>query len=69
MKIEREIDSRTQEKEIFIENGNCFVDCYHNGKQILISTTSYNPIYLNPQEFNDLLNAMLKMKKEMYLNK
>lgn len=65
MEIERQINEQTKEKEVFIENGNCFVDTFHNFKQILISTTRYNPIYLEQKEFYDLLEAMEQMKTEM----
>lgn len=65
MEIERQINEQTKEKEVFIENGNCFVDTFHNFKQILISTTRYNPIYLEQKEFYDLLKAMEQMKTEM----
>ena len=46
MEIEQQINERTKEKEVFIQNGNCFIDTFHDFKQILISTTQYNPIYL-----------------------
>lgn len=65
MEIERQIDERTKEKEVFIQNGNCFVDTFHDFKQILISTTQYNPIYLERKKFYDLFEAMGQMKTEM----
>ena len=65
MEIERQTNQRTKEKEVFIENGNCFIDTFHDFKQILISTTRYNPIYLEQKEFFDLLEAMEQMKTEI----
>ena len=65
MEIERQINERTKEKEVFIQNGNCFIDTFHDFKQILISTTQYNPIYLEREEFYDLFEAMEQMKIEM----
>lgn len=65
MEIERQNNKQTEEKEIFIKNGNCFVDTFHDFRQILISTTQYNPIYLEQKEFFDLLKAMEQMKIEM----
>ena len=65
MESERQINERTKEKEVFIQNGNCFIDTFHDFKQILISTTQYNPIYLKCEEFYDLLEAMEQMKIEM----
>ena len=65
MEIERQINERTKEKEVFIQNGNYFIDTFHDFKQILISTTQYNPIYLERKEFYDLLEAMEQMKIEM----
>ena len=65
MEIERQINQRTKEKEVFIENENCFIDAFHNFKQILISTTQYNPIYLERKEFYDLFEAMKQMKAEI----
>ena len=65
MEIERQINERTKEKEVFIQNENCFIDTFHDFKQILISTTQYNPIYLEREEFYDLLEAMGQMKIEI----
>ena len=65
MEIERQINQRTKEKEVFIENENCLIDAFHNFKQILISTTQYNPIYLERKEFYDLFEAMKQMKAEI----
>lgn len=65
MEIERQNNKQTKEKEVFIKNGNCFVDTFHDFKQILISTTRYNSIYLEQKEFYDLLEAMTQMKTEM----
>lgn len=65
MEIERQINEQTKEKEVFIKNGNCFIDTFHDFKQILISTTRYNSICLEQKEFYDLLEAMEQMKTEM----
>lgn len=65
MKVERQINERTKEKEVFVQNGDCFVDGFHNLNQILISTTRYNPIYFERKEFYDLLEAMERMKIEI----
>lgn len=65
MEIERRVNEQTKEKEVFIQNGNSFVDSFHNFNQILVSSTKYHPLYLEREEFYNLLEAMKQMKIEI----
>lgn len=78
MEIERQINERTKEKEVFIQNGNCFIDTKRFSVAGFFGLTHIeieriggdfgdfnNELWLNQEEFNELYDMMTEMKKQM----